>query len=343
MLQWERELVGVYISEHPLQQVADRLSGVVTMYTNQITEDDHNRQVAMAGTIKYVRRHVAKSGKPMAFAGLEDLYGQIEVVIWPSTWDETQEVWEPDRILLLRGKLDTSRGEPKLLCEEATTNFDLLEAVKAPADTTPLWVAATPLSFDGESPSSGASGSNTASRVRIIAPDAAPQLEPPPEWEPDESASDEWDEPADEVTEFVKEAESGPSAGGGPEAEPEPDLELGVADQEQILPDSVAKPQPPVPVQANRAERQVEGPRHLRVHLQRSGDDARDRRKLERVHGALISFPGPDHFSLVLVSEDGSGLEIDFPGDTTRYCDSLVSKLERIVGDSAIQVEPLSV
>ncbi len=124
MLQWERDLVGVYVSEHPLQAVMDRIGQVVTAYSTDLSESDHERQVTMAGLVTYVRPHLTKNGKQMAFAGLEDLYGTIEIVIWPSTWDETRSLWEPDRILLVRGKIDAERGEPKLLCDEATTNFD---------------------------------------------------------------------------------------------------------------------------------------------------------------------------------------------------------------------------
>ena len=152
MLQWERELVGVYISEHPLQRLIDRIKHVVTAYSSEITEADHDRQVAMAGMVTYVRPHVTKNGKPMAFAGLEDLYGQLEVVIWPSTWEETRELWEPDRILLVRGKLDASRGDPKLLCEEATTNFDLFEARADDPDIQKSWTAVMPAVYDDEPP-----------------------------------------------------------------------------------------------------------------------------------------------------------------------------------------------
>jgi DNA polymerase-3 subunit alpha len=130
MLAWEKELVGAYISEHPLQTRMSQLESVVTAYSAELGESDHERQVTMAGLVTYVRRHTSRNGQQMAFAGIEDLQGQIEVVIWPSTWQETKGLWEEGRVLLLRGKIDASRGEPKLLCEFATTEFDRLEPVE---------------------------------------------------------------------------------------------------------------------------------------------------------------------------------------------------------------------
>ena len=82
----------------------------------------------MVGTVTYVRPHITKTNKSMAFAGLEDLYGHVEVVIWPSTWDETREYWEADRIIQVHGKIDAGRGEAKLLCDDATTNITVHRA-----------------------------------------------------------------------------------------------------------------------------------------------------------------------------------------------------------------------
>ncbi len=129
ILQWEKELIGAYISDHPLNSVLDQINHVVTAYSTELTDADHDRFATMVGVVKYVRQHVTKSGNPMAFAGIEDLFGDMEIVIWPSVWDETRELWQAGRILLLRGRIDASRGDPKLLCEEATTSFDVLTPV----------------------------------------------------------------------------------------------------------------------------------------------------------------------------------------------------------------------
>src|SRR5690606_27179652 len=85
-----------------------------------------------------------------AFAEIEDLSGSIEVVIWPSTWDETKSLWQPERILLVRGKIDAQGGEPKLLCDDATTNLDLWEATGDVEPRSLTWAVEPPAYQDDE-------------------------------------------------------------------------------------------------------------------------------------------------------------------------------------------------
>ena len=302
LLQWERDLVGVYVSAHPLQSVMDKVHQLVNAYSSQLGEADHDRQVTMIGMVKYVRRHTTKTGKSMAFAGFEDLYGPIEVVVWPNTWDETHALWEPDRILLVRGRIDASRGEPKLLCDEATNNFAVYEAVAAPTahEPTPAPVAPPPYyESDYNKP-------------------------PPPDWDVDMDV-----EQPDEVDEMEPLEESMP-------AEPEPPP----AEQVERGPEpaaGTASPQsiPTIPIQ----ERPAEEACQLLILIRRGADRDRDRRRLERVHGLLISYHGADRFALIV--EDGKQrVRIDFPNDTTHYCSELAHKLADILGPDAIQVLP---
>ncbi len=305
MLQWERELIGVYISEHPLRQVFDRLQAIAVTCTNQIVESDHDRQVTMAGMVTYVRRHVTKAGKQMAFAGLEDLYGQIEVIIWPSTWDATRDLWEPDRVLLLRGKLDVSRGEPKLLCEEATTNLDLV----VPADDTHSaslpWVAIPPEDYD-EEPSDLFPSDAALAEPAWMQPTSDEVLVPAPAARRSDGV----------VTPSLQ--GDAPAVGSAPPPPPA-SAEPGSSLPYRAAPDTAADA------------------RRLVVRIPRSEDPERDRRLVERVHGILISFHGKDRFSFVMDSGDGL-IEVDFPDDTTHYCDALVARLTTLIGDAAVAV-----
>jgi DNA polymerase-3 subunit alpha len=300
MLQWERELVGVYVSEHPLQKLSDRLAGVITAYTNQLTEADHGRQVTMAGTVTYVRRHKSKSGKPMAFAGLEDLYGQIEIVIWPSTWDETQELWVPDRVLLVRGKIDAARGEPKLLCEEATNNLELIEVATSPPAPLSVTPAHVPDYFYNGYDGSPVFEEDWTAGVAIPEEQAKEATKQNGAW-PDANP------PADSAT--------------LPSQSIRPSLEA----EASLVSQEATESQP-------RRE-----PIKLRVFVERSGEPERDKRRLRHVHGTLISYPGQDTFSIVLFG-GGRVIEVDFPNETTHYCTELKEKLARIVGPEAVQI-----
>jgi len=117
LLKWEKELVGLYVSAHPLQQVAVNLEDTVTAFCGQIDESMVNQKVVVAGMVAWVRPHITKNDKPMAFVQLEDLQGSIEVVVFPSVYKGTRELWETDKILIVRGRVDMRGREPKIICE----------------------------------------------------------------------------------------------------------------------------------------------------------------------------------------------------------------------------------
>jgi len=117
LLRWEKELVGLYVSAHPLQQVAANLEDTVTTFCGQIDESMVNQKVVVAGMVAWVRPHITKNDKPMAFVQLEDLQGNIEVVVFPSVYEGTRELWETDRILVVKGRVDVRGREPKIICE----------------------------------------------------------------------------------------------------------------------------------------------------------------------------------------------------------------------------------
>ncbi len=72
MLNWERELIGLYVSDHPLSPVIADLTQVVTHFSGQLSEASHNERVRVAGMVTRIRHHQSKAGKPMAFVPLED-------------------------------------------------------------------------------------------------------------------------------------------------------------------------------------------------------------------------------------------------------------------------------
>jgi len=117
MLAWEKELVGFYVSEHPLQQVAASLEGTVTAFCSQIDEEMAGQKVTIAGVVIWVRPHITKKGDPMAFVQLEDLQGSMEIIVFPSIYEKTRELWLEDRILVVKGRVDTKGRGVKVICE----------------------------------------------------------------------------------------------------------------------------------------------------------------------------------------------------------------------------------
>jgi DNA polymerase-3 subunit alpha len=129
MLAWEKELVGFYVSEHPLQQVAASLKGTVTAFCGQIDEEMAGQKVVIAGVVIWVRPHVTKKGNPMAFVQLEDLQGSIEIIVFPSIYEKTRELWLEDKILVVRGRVDTKGRGVKVICESVQDHLLISQPV----------------------------------------------------------------------------------------------------------------------------------------------------------------------------------------------------------------------
>ncbi len=135
ILGWEKDLVGTYVSEHPLQNIVADLHDTITHFSGDLDDSLNGQMVTLAGMVAYVRRHTTKKGAPMAFVGLEDLQGLIELVVFPRTWKETQHKWELDKIVVVRGRVDGKGREPKIICESVT---DQVRTVKdASKDASP--------------------------------------------------------------------------------------------------------------------------------------------------------------------------------------------------------------
>ena len=106
VLNWERELIGLYVSDHPLSPVMEDLQDVVTHFSGQLTEVNENEKVRVLGIITRIRHHRSKAGKPMAFVTMEDLQGAVDLVIFPRIWDKVSSMVVMDQIVLVDGRVD---------------------------------------------------------------------------------------------------------------------------------------------------------------------------------------------------------------------------------------------
>ena len=132
-LAWERELVGVYISEHPLSQWMTELRDVVTAYAGSLDQSLNGQQVVVVGMVCRVREHITKKGDEMAFVTLEDLQGTCDVVVFPRVWDKTKDLWRRDEILVVAGKVDGERrDDASLLCSWAKRPGEVLKPAGGP-------------------------------------------------------------------------------------------------------------------------------------------------------------------------------------------------------------------
>jgi DNA polymerase III subunit alpha len=131
-LKGEKELLGLYLSDHPLRRIEQELHAKVDTYANQVTPDMEDYEVRIGGVIKSVRPIVTKSGKPMAFVQLEDLTATIEVIVFTRVFEERRELLLSDNVVIVRGKVDArsaagddeERGEVAKVIADEILAFD---------------------------------------------------------------------------------------------------------------------------------------------------------------------------------------------------------------------------
>ena len=149
LLAWEKELIGVYISKHPLTYVSDLLKERVTHHTAQITEELDRQKVVVGGTITEARRITTKKGDTMCVVQLEDMYGSIGVTVFPRLYEETAELWAEDTVIIVSGEVQVRRDEPGILCN----NVEQLNAVEEEMNRKQyqIWITLQLSGFDEKS------------------------------------------------------------------------------------------------------------------------------------------------------------------------------------------------
>lgn len=124
-LKWERELLGLYLSEHPLKAFETYLAEL-TMPINGLKPEMDGKNVTIGGTIIDFREITTKKGQKMAFVKLADLKSEIEVILFPSVYQQTNGIWDKDKVVLVKGKINSKDRETgeigqevKVLADEA--------------------------------------------------------------------------------------------------------------------------------------------------------------------------------------------------------------------------------
>lgn len=112
-LMWERELLGLYISAHPLDNY-DRYFEEQTVPLTSMTPDVDGKKATIGGIINTVRSIVTKSGTKMAFVGLEDKMGEGEVIIFPNLYEEVGAKLVQDAVVRISGKISARDREGNL-------------------------------------------------------------------------------------------------------------------------------------------------------------------------------------------------------------------------------------
>lgn len=105
MLLAERELLGLYLSRHPLDGFGTYLEEN-TLAMNEINDSMEGKTVTLGGVVTTIRSITTKNGSKMAFVKLEDKAGECELIVFPGVYEKLNSVWQQDQVVLAKGKIN---------------------------------------------------------------------------------------------------------------------------------------------------------------------------------------------------------------------------------------------
>jgi DNA polymerase-3 subunit alpha len=129
-LAFEKEMLGLYVSDHPLLGAERALRRKVDCTIAEVTEREDGATATLGGVITNLQRKFTKRGDPMAVFVLEDLQSAIEVMVFPKTMLDHGYKLQPDAVVTVKGRLDAREETPKFMCQE-------LAVVEVVADDAP--------------------------------------------------------------------------------------------------------------------------------------------------------------------------------------------------------------
>ncbi len=119
-LRFEKEMLGLYVSEHPLDGIEGMLRRRSDCAIGDLRDREDGITVVVAGIITNLQRKMTRKGDPMAVFTLEDMQDAVEVTVFTSVMEEVGHKLADDLVVLVRGRLDSRDETPKILCREVT-------------------------------------------------------------------------------------------------------------------------------------------------------------------------------------------------------------------------------
>ncbi|MDX9955880.1 MAG: hypothetical protein RBT75_17400, partial [Anaerolineae bacterium] len=307
ILEWEKELLGVYLSEHPLaQQERELLEQSLTNTTlDRMGTEMPGQQLTALGMIQRIRRITTKKGDMMAFVTLESPGGVAEVVVFPRTYERCRELLTEGRVLVVSGKLDArqDREDHPLMADWFKVPQDLLRPTEfgQMERETPYLAREAPRSYTTARPvATPKKSSATPPQRQTTITEAAPALQAPPALQ----------------------------AAPALQAPPANDI------MRQTPATNVsAIPEPP--------EEPPALPATLCVTLHRSVNSETDYHLLHRLYQVIQAQEGEDHFVIYLQNDAGISpklVELSFPNEHTCITHALRRQIEELIGAGNVRV-----
>ncbi len=116
-LSWEKELLGLYVSSHPLEDFRG-IFEKKTLSLVKIKDTWINQRIKVGGIISGIKKIITRAGKPMLFVKLEDLTDKVEVVVFPGVIERNPTAFQENKIVFISGRVDNRDNVPKIIAEE---------------------------------------------------------------------------------------------------------------------------------------------------------------------------------------------------------------------------------
>ena len=324
-LGWEKELLGLYVSDHPLSSYMSQIADKVSHSSNQLAEVETNSKVTIGGLVKRVQPILTKKNQNMAFVTIEDQFGEVDLVMFPAVWERDNHMVEQGSLLVVEGKLQHQERGTSVLA-------DRVRRIGMDEST-------------GEVINQN-SGKQYERMLENYLPDirllsryrVGEDLDPKPAEESE--LLEEFEEPEDELWRVgldLDEETTGETFLADPPELPDDPVTLEPELQQK---DPETAPQTPTFVSATMSSTFVESTvsiverRVLVVQIAKDEAPERITRKIHHLHGWLGSHPGEDQFAFQFYAE-GRWQEYVFPNESVQISESLLNQLNAFVEENS--------
>ena len=120
LLKLEKEVLGLYVSDHPLSAIRDQLRKKIDTPMTELGARRDGDVVTVGGIVANLKQMTTKRGEPMVFLTLDDVIGSVEVVVFNSVYASAHQHLITDRVLVVKGRIDHKEGETKLIAMEVS-------------------------------------------------------------------------------------------------------------------------------------------------------------------------------------------------------------------------------
>lgn len=332
-LDWEKELLGLYISDHPLNAYLRQVENKISHNSNALVETEENAKVTVGGVVNRLQPTRTKKGQMMAFVTLSDTFGDMDLVFFPKTWEQCQQIVNLGVALLVEGKIQHRDSKVTILVDKA----NLIESNSEQAER-------------GDS-TSGPFFEMTIERnlpdMRLLSRYAWPPTQTDREFEQEG--------PAEDTNQFDSDT---PPWENEPEFMDDPIFETQIMEhilsEESVIVDAetppIIEPETKVLKPGNQdASEDIEyvdedfvnqlPSQILVLTLQPCDSPEKDQRKLSQCYGWLCSHPGRDLFGFRLRGPSGWRV-VYFPNFPIEITDSMISELEDDLGKENVICQP---